>query len=173
MTYQRFPDIFRAAGFVSVEVAMDGDWVIFDAQHQRFSTSPVGLNADLAGSSYSTKACRRGDPQTIATGGFSSISHIPRKHKPLGTELKTVCGAETSIMTYIEIQKGKMRAAKYVDKRRFYHPRNRRSSGRVPFAEFSASSARGPSSQSQSQFESQFSYFSRSSAATHLFISQN
>ena len=45
-------------------------------------------------------------------GDLDNISFLPRKPKPMGTELKAACGAMTRIVTWIEIQEGQDRMRK-------------------------------------------------------------
>ena len=48
------------------------------------------------------------DPQTTKTGGLAHISFVPRKPRPLGTEMKASACAETKMMLGLEIQEGKL-----------------------------------------------------------------
>jgi len=48
-------------------------------------------------------------PRTSKNGGLPNISYIIRKPEPLGTEFKTVCCPITGVMTYMEIQRGKLK----------------------------------------------------------------
>ena len=48
-------------------------------------------------------------PRTSKNGRLPNISYIIRKPEPLGMEFKTVCCPITGVMTYIEIQRGKLK----------------------------------------------------------------
>jgi hypothetical protein len=54
-------------------------------------------------------------PQTRKNGDLPNLSFIPRKPEPLGAEFKAVCCAATSVMVWIEPQRGRdaMRAAEF------------------------------------------------------------
>ncbi|EJK44661.1 hypothetical protein THAOC_36784, partial [Thalassiosira oceanica] len=54
-------------------------------------------------------------PRTTQAGGFPNISFVARKPEPLGVELKALIDAVTTIMLYLEIQRGKeaMNTPKY------------------------------------------------------------
>ena len=173
MTHARFTDIFRAAGFCkssNVSVPMEGDRSMFDAGVEEFNQSRRERfrSGRVLVLDESMSAWR---PQTTPTGGLPNLSLIPRKPEPLGTEFKTVCDGETGILIYLETQKGKekMRSAEHVDSYGVNGAIAIRgaagASRRVPLSELSAGSARLSGSQSQSQFDSQFSQFSQISTA--------
>ena len=46
-------------------------------------------------------------PRKDKTGGLPNISFVMRKPKPIGTEFKCVCDADTGVMIHLEIQEGK------------------------------------------------------------------
>jgi hypothetical protein len=54
-------------------------------------------------------------PRTTKTGGLPVLTYVQRKPEPLGTEFKCVADAETGIMLFLEVQRGKegMRQEKY------------------------------------------------------------
>ena len=46
-------------------------------------------------------------PRKDKRGGLPNISFILRKPKPLGTEFKTMCDADTGVMMWVEVQEGR------------------------------------------------------------------
>ena len=54
-------------------------------------------------------------PRTTKTGGLPVLTFVKRKPEPLGTEFKCVADAETGIMLFLEVQRGKegMKGSKY------------------------------------------------------------
>lgn len=46
-------------------------------------------------------------PRTSKTGGLPHLSYIQRKPRPLGTEFKNAADAESGMMLWLEIQRGK------------------------------------------------------------------
>jgi hypothetical protein len=81
-------------------------WAMFrhmfnDFNNNRATALQPGMTQTLDESMCSYK------PRKDKRGGLPNIFFILRKPKPLGKEFKTMCDADTGLMTWVEVQEGR------------------------------------------------------------------
>lgn len=93
---------------------MDDDWSMISDLVRNFNTNRQ-KNISPGSHIVYDESMSQWKPRTSKTGGLPHLSYIQRKPRPLGTEFKNAADAESGIMLFLEIQKGRvgMRGAEF------------------------------------------------------------